>query len=88
MKAMLELTARTTDLEAEDAALSCPHCEQVLNLHQPDESMPNQLLATCDSCQRWYMLFSTGEDSSQFLMLDLPDKPALEQAELMDGLEG
>jgi hypothetical protein len=88
MKATLELTARMIDLAAGDSAPCCPLCEQLLNLHQPDESLPNQLLATCDSCLRWYSLFGIGEDPSQFLMLDLPDKAMIEQACLTNGSAG
>lgn len=87
MKATLELTARMIDLQAEDAAPCCPLCDQLLNLHQPDESLPDQLLATCDSCLRWYCLFGTGEDSNQFLMLDLPDKSMIEEARFADGVD-
>lgn len=85
MKATVELTARVIDLESEDAAPCCPHCQQLLNLHQPDESLPNRLLATCDSCLRWYALFGIGDAPSQFLMLDLPDKSMIEQARLTNG---
>lgn len=52
MKVTVEMTPRMIDLEAEDTVPSCPHCEQLLNLLQPDQSLPNQLLATCDSCLR------------------------------------
>jgi len=87
MKATVELTARMIDLQAEDTAPCCPLCEQLLNLHQPDESLPNQLLATCDSCLRWYVLFGIGDDPSQFLMLDLPDKLMIDEVRLTDGLD-
>jgi hypothetical protein len=87
MKATLELTAWMIDLEAEDTETSCPLCDQVLNLHQPDENMPTQLLATCDCCLRWYALFAISEDSNQFLMLDLPDKSVIDKAHFRNGLE-
>jgi hypothetical protein len=87
MKTMLELTARMIDLAADDTVPRCPHCEQLLNLHQPDESLPNQLLATCDSCLRWYSLFGIGENSNQFLMLDLPDKSMIEEAGFTNDLD-
>ena len=86
-KATMELTARVIDLEAEYTAPCCPLCEQLLNLHQPDESLPNQLLATCDSCLRWYSLFGIGENPSQFLMLDLPDKSMIEEARFTSALD-
>ena len=85
LKATLELTARMIDIGQEDEVPSCPVCEQVLNLHQPDESMPNQLLATCAVCLRWYSLFGTGEESTRFLMLTLPDQSMLEQAWFASG---
>jgi len=88
MKATMELAARMIDLEAEGSELCCPLCNQMLNLHQPDESLPNQLLATCDSCLRWYSLFGIGENTRQFLMLDLPDKAMIEAAQLTNGLGG
>jgi hypothetical protein len=87
IRAMLELTARVIDLGAEGAAPCCPLCGQLLNLHQPDESLPNQLLATCDSCLQWYSLFGIGENSNQFLMLDLPDKSMIEEACFRSGLD-
>jgi hypothetical protein len=87
MKATMVLTARVIDLEAKNTAPCCPLCEQLLNLHQPDESLPNQLLATCDSCLRWYCLFGMGEDSNQFFMLGLPDKSMIEEARFTNGLD-
>ena len=88
MKAAMELTARVIDLEAEDTAPCCPLCEQLLNLHQPDESLPNQLLASCDSCLQWYSLFGIGENPNQFLMLDLPDKSMIDEARFTNGFDG
>ena len=87
MKAMLELSACIVKLDEEDSALRCPLCNQVFNLHQPDENLPNQLLATCDYCQRWFCLFGIGEDPNQFFMLSLPDKSVIEEARLMNGLD-
>ncbi len=85
MRASMELTARMIELERGDSAPCCPLCDQLLNLHQPDESLPDQLLATCDSCLRWFSLFGIGADPSRFLMLDLPDKAMIEAARLTDG---
>jgi hypothetical protein len=85
MKATMELTARMIELETAGSAPCCPLCDQLLNLHQPDESLPDQLLATCDSCLRWFSLFGIGADPRQFLMLDLPDKAMIEAARSTDG---
>lgn len=32
----------------------CPRCDSNLSLHQPDEDLPDRLLATCDFCKAWY----------------------------------
>jgi len=74
MQVSVELTARVIDLEAVDSAPCCPDCDQALNLHQPDERLPDQLLATCDSCFRWYSLFELSDNASEVLMLELPGR--------------
>jgi len=63
-----------------DFAPSCPHCKNGLNLHQPDESSPDQLLATCDSCFRWFCLLELGSDGLDVLMIELPGKTMVEEA--------
>jgi hypothetical protein len=35
---------------------------------------------------RWYSLFGIGEESNQFLMLDLPEKSMIEEAGFTNGL--
>ncbi len=69
----LEVTARRFHLESEGAVPCCPSCDQLLNLHQPDENQPGRLLATCDACLKWYLLFEAGEGANQFVMVELPD---------------
>ncbi len=87
-KAMLELTACVINLDQDESSPCCPVCEQVLNLHQPDENLPSQLLATCDSCQRWYCLFGITEDPNRFFMLALPERAMIEEAGFAQDLDG
>jgi hypothetical protein len=58
----------------------CPHCNVGLNLHQPDECSPDQLLATCDACFRWYCLMELGDEHENVLMIELPGKAMIEMA--------
>jgi hypothetical protein len=41
-------------------AICCPNCEYALTLHQPDPTLPDRLLATCDECKSWYLANSDG----------------------------
>lgn len=76
----VELRAGLIGSDVEGASSNCPHCDTGLNLHQPDESSPEQLLATCDSCSRWYYLVELGNKNVKVLMIELPDKSVIEQA--------
>jgi hypothetical protein len=75
----VELSARLISLEKGGSFLGCPHCACELNLHQPDESSPDQLLATCDACSRWYTLVDIGDGTSS-LMIEFPSKSTIEKA--------
>lgn len=50
----------------------CPRCREALRLHQPDVKLPNRLLATCETCQAWYLT-----DRRASLQVLLPDVAAL-----------
>src|SRR5262249_38254848 len=56
MKVICELNAQLIKAEKLEYPPACSCCGQELNLHQPDESRPSQLLATCDGCCRWFSL--------------------------------
>ncbi len=34
----------------------CPHCHEVLSLHQPDSQSPSRILGFCEGCRRWYLV--------------------------------
>ena len=51
-----ELVARCRELGYLDQFALLPECQVPLNLHQPDEDQPSQLLGTCDCCSRWFFI--------------------------------
>ena len=53
-------------------SLCCPACQVPLNLHQPDEEQPSQLLGTCDCCSRWFFLVESELDWEGMLLFELP----------------
>ncbi len=60
-------------------AICCPQCENPLTLHQPDPTLPDRLLATCDDCKSWFLAGSQG-----CLLMALPwfpDDATLAEAE-------
>jgi uncharacterized protein YbaR (Trm112 family) len=38
----------------------CPRCRSPLQLHQPDPSAPERLLAVCEDCHAWYLMDPRG----------------------------
>ncbi len=83
----LELATCVIEMEGVQTGPSCLHCNELLNLHQPDESSPGQLLATCDQCLGWYSLFELKDGASEFVMLELPTKIMVEEMTLDNGAE-
>jgi hypothetical protein len=77
-KVQVELVTHVIEMEVVQAGPCCPHCKEPLNLHQPDESSPGQLLATCEHCLGWYSLYELKDSASEFLMLELPTKLMVE----------
>jgi hypothetical protein len=53
-------------------SLSCTTCRAPLNLHQPDEERPSQLLGTCDVCSRWFLVVDSELDWEGMLLVELP----------------
>jgi hypothetical protein len=67
-----ELVARAVSSNAWTNSLCCTTCQAPLNLHQPDEEQPSQLLGTCDSCFRWFLLVESELDWEGMLLFELP----------------
>jgi len=67
-----ELVARAVSTNSWANSLCCPDCQVPLNLHQPDEEQPSQLLGTCDCCSRWFFLVETELDWEGTLLFELP----------------
>jgi hypothetical protein len=47
----------------------CSKCGLPLETHQPDEDMPERLIATCPECKAWYLV-----DLEGGVMILLPDQ--------------
>jgi hypothetical protein len=59
-------------------AWQCLECREALDAHQPDESNPGRLLATCPECGDWYILDELDE-GSRCLMIRLPAPSDIER---------
>ena len=84
-KVNVELETCVAGMEGVQTGPSCPRCSEPLNLHQPDENSPGQLLATCDQCLGWYSLYELEDGGSEFLMLELPTKQMVKDTFLGNG---
>jgi hypothetical protein len=67
-----ELVAHALNASAWTNSLCCTKCHVPLNLHQPDEERPSQLLGTCDACSRWFFLVESESDWEGMLLFELP----------------
>jgi hypothetical protein len=67
-----DLMTHAVSLSSEVSSLSCPECEVPLDLHQPDDNQPTQLLGICCACNRWYFLVETESDWTGALLFELP----------------
>lgn len=79
MRTMFELNAQIIVLGPSETVPCCPLCEQELSLHQPDENLPSQLLATCDFCSAWYSLIDLNDEGSEVFMVELPGRSVAEE---------
>jgi hypothetical protein len=75
-----QLVARSVSSIAWANSLCCPECEVTLNLHQPDEDQPSQLLGTCDCCSRWFFLVENELDCDDMLLFELPNAEEIRAA--------
>lgn len=47
----------------------CWGCDNALELHQPDKTMPDRLLGVCSQCSDWYVI-QLGEEGFEALKLE------------------
>jgi C4-type Zn-finger protein len=71
-----DITLRVTGLAIQPGGyeqLYCPVCQSPLNIHQPEEEVPNRLLAscTCEECGLWLSLLMS-PDRTKVYMIRLP----------------
>jgi hypothetical protein len=76
---MCELNARLVKAEKLGEPLVCTCCDQELNLHQPDENRPSQLLATCEGCCRWFSLIELNDEDGEMIMIELPGRSVIDE---------
>jgi hypothetical protein len=67
-----ELVARAVSAQSWTNSLCCSACQVPLNLHQPDEEQPSQLLGTCEGCSRWFFLVESELEWEGMLLFELP----------------
>jgi hypothetical protein len=75
-----ELVARALSSNGWANSLCCPECQVTLNLHQPDEEQPSQLLGTCDCCSRWFFVVESDLESDEMLLFELPTAETIRAA--------
>jgi hypothetical protein len=66
------LDAHAVSVNSESNSLFCTSCTLPLDLHQPDEENPLQLLGTCNSCSRWFFLLEGESEWDSTILLELP----------------
>lgn len=74
----IEIHLRVVDLDADFAGIPCPDCHEPLNLHQPDENNPDQLLATCGTCSQWFAVCELGAGGGHHALLEIPGQRLVE----------
>jgi len=67
-----ESVARAVSTQSRADSLCCTACQIPLNLSQPDEEQPSQLLGTCEGCSRWFFLVESELDWEGMLLFELP----------------
>ncbi len=67
-----ELVARPITMKPGAHSLHCPDCQIPLDLHQPDEDQPTQLLGTCGGCSKWFLLVEIEPNWNETLLFALP----------------
>ena len=67
-----ELVARGTATDDGVTPLCCPDCQVPLDLHQPDQDEPTQLLGTCCCCSKWFFVVELDSEWNGTLLLELP----------------
>jgi hypothetical protein len=74
-----ELVTRPLTMKPGASPLCCPDCRVPLDLHQPDEEEPAQLLGICDDCSKWYFLVEMEADWNGTLLFELPSAETIRE---------
>jgi hypothetical protein len=73
----IELQIRIVGPGVSENLGNCPDCGQRMSLHQPDENIPSRLLATCEVCERWYLILEGEHPGGELLIAELPAEAAI-----------
>ncbi len=83
-----DVVARPVMWVPDGSALGCPECHAPIDLHQPDENQPNNLLGTCLECSRWFLVIEIQEASRRTLIVDLPCADKIREVFAASGSHG
>jgi hypothetical protein len=72
-----EMMTHAVSMSSEVCSLCCPECEIPLDLHQPDDNEPTQLLGICAPCGKWYFLVEIESGWNGALLFELPSAGAI-----------
>jgi hypothetical protein len=72
-----DLMTHAVSMSPDGSSLCCPECEVLLDLHQPDDNEPTQLLGICDACNKWYFLVEIEFNWNGALLFELPSAGAI-----------
>ena len=50
-----------SDVDPGSLVIPCPQCQFPLEIHQPDPTVADRLLATCSNCDTWFVTNSKGD---------------------------
>ncbi len=59
--------------------VGCADCGASLEVHQPDMSLPERLLGTCEQCGAWYLVVCRASRLDVVIMR-MPEDAAIDQA--------
>lgn len=88
VRVMFEVPAHSVDLDLETALPCCPTCHEHLDLHQPDETRPAQLMAICLSCSKWYLWLDEEVEGMGIVLVELPNPEMIRERVALTAARG
>jgi hypothetical protein len=72
-----DLMTHAVSMSPNVGSLCCPECEIPLDLHQPDDDEPTQLMGICGACGKWFFLVEIESGWNGALLFELPSARAI-----------